>query len=83
MGQLAMGGQGYSLPVLEARAGVGNLSPRPGLCGGHRVLRLAWEMGSSMMFQMPSGTMEGLCMDGVIVERVPQGSCSAPAVVKF
>ena len=31
------------------------------------MLRLAWEMGSSMMFQMPSGTMEGLCMDGARV----------------
>ena len=59
MGQLAMGGQGYSLPVLGASAGVGDLSPRPGLCGGHCMLRLAWEMGSSMMFRMPSGTMGG------------------------
>lgn len=66
-GPAGHGWPGYSLPVLGARAGVGDLSPRPELCGGHRMLRLAWEMGSSMMFQMPSGTMEGLCMDGAHV----------------
>ena len=69
---------------LGAREGAGDLSPRPGLCGGHRMLRLAWEMGSRMMFRMRSGPMGGVFVRmGVIVERVPQDSCSAPAFVKF